>query len=789
LQRARKYFGDYYAVLTAEELSEFTGELHHSARALGVKERDELLNRIPESRHKELEDLWLWRAGVGQFQRLKQKEKDNIGGEWEDFFDTMGSEQAGSWKMINEWLTAAYHPQELADAALRAIWSPTSRPLFRNPRETGYKTSWFPIESKSEESLYHSEFCLLFSVEFFEKDDDSTFQRGGKEYRDNYILMLKNERTSAMGFALCQSLAHCVYISLCPETSRESITAAQHPLQNLAASPGRSPWLTNMDHSIGPAYLWSVSERRTVEMKSPQAKKRYACVSHTWGRWKDGQAMAKLEGCPWNVPRNTIWDVAQIPEQLAVLGQRLGLEYIWFDLVCIPQTTSGELGRIAQEEIARQATIFRGSSICVCWLNYIDDWEGEKQSIEWLSLMFLELAMGWPYYPKTQQLLSAWKGGDIRSNLSYNRSQDKYLGRTGNGEIGSSNDVRTPWFSSLWTLQELCLCPDMILMSRIWEPLNDPFGRPVTLEKLANLSSHVYDLLEQGGLGLSAERPGLREQPLTQHPLEVSPLSVNGLNLVFQHAHIAPISSRSRTSILMQANFRQCSAGRAEAIMSAIGVVDWYKPGQDNEQDLILGVYPAAFVNEAASKIGLEFAFVMKYFESTSAKEFLNGTKRGSLLPFDEVNVEHYMMSMSAIAVVDSEWLDVIFESWEFLLSGSVRMRKALIVGKHVLGKLEVISPELKVYITTQADPTKYALNPLPLEDWLRNQPSHFCTFVIAISKRMGIVLSDFGWRLRNLEEGREEYSTPLSLVKMGAVAGQFELYQRVVRKVDWIVL
>ncbi|KAL4996831.1 hypothetical protein BDV10DRAFT_195610 [Aspergillus recurvatus] len=705
LQRARKYFGDYYAVLTAEELFEFIGELHHSARAPGLKKGDELLNRILESRHKVLEDLWQWRAGVGQFQQLKQKEKDNIGGEWEDFFDTIGSEQAGSWKMINEWLTAAYYPQ----------------------------------------SLYYSKFCLLFSAKLFKKDDDSTFQHRGKGYRDNYILMLKNERTSAMGFALCQSLAHCVYISLCPETSRELITAAQHLLQNLLALPGHSPWLTNMDHCIGPAYLWS-------------AKKCYACISHTWGRWKDGRAIAKLEGCPWNIPRNTIWDVAQIPEQLAVLGQRIGLEYIWFDLVCIPQTTSGELGRIAQEEIARQASIFRGSSICVSWLSYIDNWEGEKQLIEWLSLIFLELVMGWPYYPKTEQLLSAWEGGDIRSNLLYNQLQDKYLGRTGNGKISSSND-------------ELCLCPDMILMSWIWELLNDPFGRLVTLEKLANLLLHVHDLLEQGGLGLSAERPGLQEQPLTEHLFEVSPLSVNVLDLVFQHAYIPPISSQS------------CITSRAEAIMSAISIVDWYKPGQNNKQDLILRVYPAAFVNKAAPKIGREFALVMKDFKSTSAKEFLNSTKQGLLLPFDKVNTEHFMTSMSAIAVVDSEWLDVVFESWEFLLSGLLRMRKALIVGKHVLGKLEVISPELKVYITTQADPTKYALNPLPLEDWLRNQPSHFCTFAIAISKYIGIVLSDFGWRLRNLEEGREEYSMPLLLVNMGAVAGHFELYQHVVLK------
>lgn len=781
-------------MITAEELSDFTGQLYHSAKTLGLKERARLLDKIPESRREDFEDLWQWRAGVGQFQRLKQKEKENIEGEWEHFVDTMSPEQAGSWKMINEWLAAAYHPQVLADAALRAIWSPTSRPLIRTPRQSGYMTSWFPVESKPEESVYSIQFCLLFSVEFFERDDDSSFERGGEDYRENYTRVLKMHRTSAMGVALCQSLAHRIYVSLCPDMSGESRITAQHPLQNLAASPGRSPWLADMDHSVGPAYLWNVLERRTVGTKTLQADTHYACVSHTWGRWKDGSAMAKLEGCLWEVPRNTIWDVARIPEQLAILGQRLGVKYIWFDLVCIPQTTSGKLGRIAQEQIALQASIFGGASVCVSWLNYIDDWEAEKQAMEWVALKFLEVAMGWPHYPKTEQLLSAREVCDTRSGLSYNPSHDKYLKRRAgsdqpaNGEIRSSGDIRTPWFSSLWTLQESCLCPDMILMSRTWEPLNDPFGRPVTLEELVNLTSSVHGLLEQGGVVLSSARQGQQDQQPTEHPFKVYPLSVLGLNLLFQHAHIPPISERTRTNILMQANFRQCSTGRAEAIMSAIGVVDWYKPGQDNEKNLILGVYPAAFVKEAASKIGPQFAFVIKDLESTSAEEFFNGTKRGSLLPFGVVSDEHYSMSMSAINVADSEWHDV-FGSWDFLLSGSVRMRKAVILGQNVFGNLNVVSSELEVCMTTQADPDKYAYDPLSLKDWLRRQPSHECTFAIAISKTMGIVLSDFGWRLRNLDEGREEYTTPLSLVKVAALKGPFQLFQQAVRSVDWVVL
>ena len=74
--------------------------------------------------------------------------------------------------------------------------------------------------------------------------------------------------------------------------------------------------------------------------------------------------MAKLEGCLWEVPRNTIWDVARIPEQLAILGQRLGVKYIGLDLVCIPQTTSGKLGRIAQEQIPPGQYFRRCQCLC-----------------------------------------------------------------------------------------------------------------------------------------------------------------------------------------------------------------------------------------------------------------------------------------------------------------------------------------------------------------------------------------------------------------------------------------
>lgn len=100
----------------------------------------------------------------------------------------------------------------------------------------------------------------------------------------------------------------------------------------------------------------------------------------------------------------------------------------------------------------------------------------------------------------------------------------------------------------------------------------------------------------------------------------------------------------SQGGLLILANIRQSSGSRAPAIMSALGITDWYRPddastGPDKKQNkeaLIFGIYPLRFVQEAAIKIGPPFFFA-QYSAKIRSTGFLlepQAEEYGSMLPF-----------------------------------------------------------------------------------------------------------------------------------------------------------
>ncbi|KAJ6104268.1 hypothetical protein N7523_010588 [Penicillium sp. IBT 18751x] len=170
-------------------------------------------------------------------------------------------------------------------------------------------------------------------------------------------------------------------------------------------------------------------------------------------------------------------------------------------------------------------------------------------------------------------------------------------------------DLRSPWFSSLWTLQEICLCPQMILMARDWIQLTDNAGTPFTLERLVNLSNMVQKLTLEHSRKVN---PSLHHGvPRTNVPSAYPNGPVSLQKLIYQ-SRMDSGSRFCRTMILIQGSFRQCSGRRAEAIMSAVDVIEWFKADVEQKNELVLGVYPLAFVKEAASKFGPEFAMAQK---------------------------------------------------------------------------------------------------------------------------------------------------------------------------------
>ncbi|RDW62520.1 hypothetical protein BP5796_10822 [Coleophoma crateriformis] len=123
----------------------------------------------------------------------------------------------------------------------------------------------------------------------------------------------------------------------------------------------------------------------------------YTYVSHTWGRFRKPGPGAKVQNCRWAVPHNNQFDVESLPEILYSVWKagKLTTRYLWLDLLCIPQSDTFdrdiELAQVADDEIDRQARIFRNATSCVCWLHddAISSWKATQKTIRWCAVDWL----------------------------------------------------------------------------------------------------------------------------------------------------------------------------------------------------------------------------------------------------------------------------------------------------------------------------------------------------------------------------------------------------------------
>ena len=163
--------------------------------------------------------------------------------------------------------------------------------------------------------------------------------------------------------------------------------------------------------------------------------------------------------------------------------------YVWFDLLCIPQDRSER----ALIEISRQAGIFGNAASVVAWLNDIDSWRVMQDVLTWFGLFYLHTNV-------------AVKDGEwYVSHLSKPEEaiyQNMELYDWASGDVAALPDIEEvedtrkiaapmPWFTSLWTLQEACLRPGLVLCTKEWEPLTIRHGKLVTLSQLVALDDFV----------------------------------------------------------------------------------------------------------------------------------------------------------------------------------------------------------------------------------------------------------------------------------------------------------
>ncbi|KAF2255483.1 hypothetical protein BU26DRAFT_545097 [Trematosphaeria pertusa] len=499
-------------------------------------------------------------------------------------------------------------------------------------------------------STYRLEIYRLFAMEFDPAEYDDALEESA------YLERLQQLRERAAFYATVQRITfpfRAITGATLPSTCSDGLFGATG-LAGRPLGPSIDPchWLKFQKSRAGyPYFLWHVDARRTVKTEDLAEPPPYLCISHTWGRWRDeSQPPLSIPMVPWEVPANTKFRVQDLPERLAKVFPG---NYIWLDLFCIPQDRS-ERSLI---EISRQADIFGNATVVIAWLNDIPRWDGLRRVIRWLSEFCLE----------NYTIVNASE--KLPPDLD-----DETTGLVEEDPIDCDHSsITTPWFTSLWTLQEACLRPDMMLYNRNFECLTVGRDTVVTLESLAALLNYTVGSYDQSpfetivnaskipesaraGTVLDYEDLNSASSGRQRRILGQLPKQSKGILELWDALFNSGIKDVYRTtpaSILTLGHYRQCTSSRAEAIMSVVGTTDWYKSSvlqatlNSEKEVLVMGYYPTEFLNEVVRKVeGPFFASVFPDLDIVeSVVDLASGrwvprkpcSAIGSMLPFTSI--------------------------------------------------------------------------------------------------------------------------------------------------------
>ncbi|KAK6527536.1 hypothetical protein TWF694_004519 [Orbilia ellipsospora] len=612
------------------------------------------------------------------FDEAKSKELDS----------KISETQITSFRLLREWWDGQIQEEKLSQDIAANILTAAKAALIadvdlrRYPAEIGEtfrriaKNEILAYNHPLEESSYHEALFNLWNAEFLISE--------GIEYIDLDV-NLQTIRQWASIAACNQRVAWLSFedilagsLSFLPSED-QSIRKFLPPTPTSLAI---CPWLglkneraTQKGFDGLPHYLWDVKLKRTVEVSSLTAsgkRPRYIAVSHTWGRWRlRDEPAADVVGVPWKVPLNSRFDVRTMGQTLD--SKIPGAEYIWIDIYCIPQETKdAEQIRIQASEIARQAEIFSNASDALIWFNDVKSWKGLEIAILWFAAIFIRQSRsrssaGTPAIDRWIELFEQ----QANDNPTGFFEDYQYA-----GEPSLMLATLSGWFSSLWTLQEACLCPHILLAAQDWQLLAvGPKNLILTLDNLVAVvagfrlhQEHLRTAMATTGeltrlfrnhekLGLENIKHGLQDLlkrmnfliPQEANRVPDMPRAAAELCFVLEQTELIQMLNFEPLTILSLANRRYCEHSRSQAIMSAIGTTKWFNQhiaehgGGPAEENLMLGTFDFEFVKEIRHQLGVEFfKSIGSGFGVCPAEVFKRDTEQklieikpiGSMLPF-----------------------------------------------------------------------------------------------------------------------------------------------------------
>ncbi|KAK6361608.1 hypothetical protein TWF730_005327 [Orbilia blumenaviensis] len=189
----------------------------------------------------------------------------------------------------------------------------------------------------------------------------------------------------------------------------------------------------------------------------------YSILTYTWGRWRirsgpPGPSLP-VKGTPWRIPavHPDHFTVESFEKVIKRLGQS-GNEWAWVDIACIHQEDAAENA----EEVGRQASIFKNAKDVFVWLSHLDTnvlQEAVNNIIEY-GVDFGEfVSMGGMSIGKLVD-------PNIPMELAHTASPRSLAEAVSAMVAGFETIFADPWFSSLWTLQEVVLRNDSLVLTK-----------------------------------------------------------------------------------------------------------------------------------------------------------------------------------------------------------------------------------------------------------------------------------------------------------------------------------
>lgn len=641
------------------------------------------------------------------------------------FEGTLSDHQIKALQVIGEWWEGKYSVRQRGKRIAELF-------IFGRSFVTTKMHGFDPAKEKSffdqdiEASLYHNALQRLFVLEFIAEEGwEVKKTKNGADLKNSdatFAQLLYDTRSDAVKFASAQRLAW--HYARSPTIAPlESPSLFNH---DIPAWIDTSPWLSPEEKIGLPYYLWDIKNRMTVETSTFRDQQpNYMCISHTWGRWRK-PSKVKLKGVGWLIPENTRFDVTTLPQLLE--DADFGLGYIWLDLLCIPQDDS----EIAKREIARQTCIFGNSIPCAIWFGPdIPSWEPITRSLAWLCLDYLN-STGWEAGIRINDETLAVERPPLRDPIATPDFMMRLgcvvnhpvgIFRTEENADGTKTHHLPSWFTSLWTLQEVCLRPSMFLLdekmrafrARDTEPIMfDQLMAFLSVAQIAHRPDHHLDAFlddylvvqteSSGGKWISAEnRQQAHDLLYKMHSTETRyARSERGkviprgcleiLDLGTKVREIQDVA-REPIRIIRLADGRECKRSRAIAIMSVLGCTKWYQAylqealvNQVYKEVLILGRYPREFLQEVANRFGASFYSCGLYPGPNSDPEdrlVPENLPSGSLLPFCGTIGNPYGISPVAPFVSADLQVGVTHpsvQSWSIQQDGSVYIPQAAIL-------------------------------------------------------------------------------------------------------------